>query len=107
MNRSRIIEDIPAKGKNVNTLRVEYHYEKGGMNYFSGNKDQRGIYMCVAPIELSERGWSSMLLASGIKKLVKPMKRFSQKVLDTLPVDEDLKAKLIKHVMDKEGVELV
>ena len=35
-------------------LKVETYYNIGGMNYFSGNAEKRGLYISVSPVSRSE-----------------------------------------------------
>ena len=43
-----------------NNLKVEASYAKGGMNYFNGNREPKGMYISVAASEVSySRGFKS------------------------------------------------
>lgn len=98
-----------AKG-DATHLKVEVYYSKGGMNYFTGTNEARGIYLSVSPVKRTfyEGGGSSESYTafSGVKQHLKDMARFSQKALDDFKVDEELKQKMINHVCEKNGIEL-
>ena len=72
-------------GHEYNTLEIEARYSKGGINYFSGQNEGRGIYIHVSPFFVKyERGFQSkscMLFAKngGFKMLVTPLNRLSTK----------------------------
>jgi hypothetical protein len=62
-------------------------YSLGGINYFSGENNRRGIYLSVTPVTLSDNGGftsESSVMFSGLKMLLKELKRFSKKELDGL-----------------------
>ncbi len=61
-------------------LEVSVRYSLGGMNYFSGRNEGRGFYLSVMPVK-KERGMISTVLFSGIKMLIHPANRFSEKQL--------------------------
>ena len=92
-------------------LKVEVYYSKGGMNYFSGNSEKRGLYLSVSPVSRStdESGrytTESFTAFSGTKRLVKEMVKFSQKALDSYePSKEDID-ELTKHVLEKNSIKL-
>jgi len=86
-------------------LEVEVFYERGGMNYFSGSSEPRGIYVSVSPV--TESGHFRTFTAfSGIKVLALPLKRFSQKVFDAFVPDDGLILKLIDNVLSKNNLKL-
>lgn len=64
---------------------VEVYYSLGGMNYFSGGYNRRGVYVSITPKEVSETGTSQILLSdpnqSGMKMLLQEMPRKSKKTL--------------------------
>lgn len=102
----RIIKELPILNNKANVLEVTLYYTKGGMNYFTGNNEKRGLYLSVTPIEKGEfsRGFSAF---SGVKKHVKEMTRFNQKVLvDFVPNEADVE-QLINHVIQKNNLEVV
>jgi len=59
-------------------LQVSVYYSKGGMNYLSGRSEGRGFYLSVTPVK-KERGCISTVLFSGLKMLIAPANRYSEK----------------------------
>ncbi|GIV43946.1 MAG: hypothetical protein KatS3mg035_1069 [Bacteroidia bacterium] len=86
-------------------IEIEIYYSKGGANYFTGQNEQRGIYVSVSPVTLGEN-FVSYTAFTGIKQLIKPMARFSQKVLNETNVDATELNELIEHVCQKNGIKL-
>lgn len=83
---------------------VGVYYSLGGMNYFTGRVDGRGIYLHVMPVQLS-KGCITFTAFKGIKKLVVPMKRFSAKKFDEAvdtylddPSDNETVVQLYNHI---------
>ena len=62
-------------------LKTEVSYNKGGMNYFSGRTEQRGYYVSVSPVVVSDLGngfkSEKYTAFSGIKRLVMEVGRKS------------------------------
>lgn len=63
-------------------LKIQLYYNKGGENSIYNKNEQRGYYLSVTPLEIEkidnlmiERYW----LYSGIKKLIMPVNRQSEK----------------------------
>lgn len=69
--------------KNGYELKIEVGYEKGGMNYFSGQESRRGYYLYVYPVrrELVDGRVmvESFTMFRGGKKLLKEVARKSDK----------------------------
>lgn len=86
-------------------IEIEVYYSKGGMNYFTSRNEQRGIYVSVSPVTRRENSVSYTAF-TGIKKLIKPMARFSQKVLNETSVEATELNSLIEHVCQQNGIEL-
>lgn len=67
-------------------LNVKVDYEKGGINYFSGQQNARGMYVYIQPVEKKNGMESFMLLGemheTGFKIFVRPMGRKNQKTID-------------------------
>ena len=68
-------------------LKIDVSYSKGGMNYFSGKAERRGIYIHFTEVERSEeRGYASesygLFSGSSFKILALELKRLSQKKLE-------------------------
>lgn len=63
-------------------LKIEVYYNKGGMNYFTGRPEERGYYLSVSPVERSHsNGFTTESYTgfSGVKKLILPVARQSEK----------------------------
>lgn len=67
-------------------LKVQVDYEKGGMNYFSGQESRRGYYLYVYPVQLETVDGriivESFTMFRGGKKLLLEVTRQSQKAYD-------------------------
>jgi len=101
----RLIKKLNILNNRANTLKVELYYTKGGMNYFTGNSEPRGLYLSVSPVTVSD-GSESFTAFSGVKKCVKEMARFNQKQLDTFVVNETEMENLINYVIRKNNLEV-
>ena len=44
---------IKANGPRVNNIKCELYYSLGGMNYFTYEREARGYYLSVSPVERS------------------------------------------------------
>ncbi len=92
------------------TLEVTLCYNIGGMNYFQGVCEKRGYYLSVTPVNIrkSEDGRTqsrSYTAFSGTKILLNEVKRQSEKEFARAKeLAENEKEKLIKHVMEKNGI---
>jgi len=100
--------DYPLKG--YKSVKVSLYYSLGGMNYFTGKVDPRGIYLSVTPVTVNDMGgWisESYTMFSGFKHLVKEINRFSKKQLelckDYLNWENSMVQTLILATADKEG----
>jgi hypothetical protein len=102
MKRERIIEDLP-NGDANHVLRVSVYYKKGGMNYFTGNVEKRGLYLSVSPLEIEdyENGYKTTIYTafSGVATCVKELKRYSEKQLNKYVPDKDLIDKMITQIL--------
>jgi hypothetical protein len=78
----RLIFNSVEEGKGA---AIELYYSKGGANYFSGNRDRRGIYVSIMPVEVTKypNGTSATcsLVTGGIRALVVPLMRKNDKSL--------------------------
>ena len=108
-------EYIPIESEKANHLKVELYYDKGGMNYFTGGTERRGLYLSVSPVTLTkyEGGGSSegYIAFTGTKKLVKELKRFSNKALNEaaeefMAVGNETRENLIKYVCNENDITL-
>ena len=68
------------------TLDVCVFYDEGGSDYMSGHPSLRGYYLSVRP-RTHANGMVKMDLCAGLKALIQPANRFSQKTLDDLAAD--------------------
>lgn len=109
--KDRILKSIPViNNEKVNTLEVKLYYSKGGINYFTGRDERRGLYLSVCPYFIKNfgdgMGSRSYTAFTGVKDCVKETKRFNQKELDTFVVDEEKINFMIKHVIEKNNLEI-
>jgi hypothetical protein len=67
-------------------LKVQVAYEKGGMNYFSGQESRRGYYLYVYPVQIETVDdrvtIESFIMFKGGKKLLMEVGRKSQKAYE-------------------------
>lgn len=101
-------EYIKINSDKATHLKVEVYYSKGGINYFTGSNEKRGIYLSVSPVTRTEyegggasEGYTAF---SGVKQHLKDMARFSQKALDNFILDSKLREDMINHVCEKNGI---
>lgn len=110
MNKTISKEYLEVAQGDATHLKVEIYYSMGGMNYFSGRSEARGIYISVSPVTrtLHEgKFWTESYKGfSGTKQHVKEMNRFSQKIADAFIVDETIKNNLIQIVSQKNEIKL-
>jgi len=98
-DRERILAEESLGGNRW--LVTKLRYDLGGQNYFSGNREPRGYFVCVTP-ETRENGSTSWTLFSGVKDLVQQAKSFSAKTLAEITVPAEHLEKLRQHVLAKE-----
>jgi hypothetical protein len=105
----KYLEVLP-NDKNITHLKVELYYDLGGMNYFSGSVEGRGIKLSVSPVQRSEREngivMESYTAFSGFKKLLKEMARFNQKTCNTFVLSETEEEEIIKVVLNHNWLKL-
>lgn len=69
-------------------LEISVGYEKGGINYFSGEVNKRGAYVYVIPVSRGNGTIRRVLLGdihtAGFKVLVKEMGRKNQKIISDI-----------------------
>ena len=105
--RNRILQEVPITGENANTLVVKLIYNEGGMNWATSREEKRGLYLHVSPVNIQkEKGYQirTTTAFTGVKKLVKEMKRFSRKTLDNFEVDSETLQKVKDYVMGSNGL---
>ncbi len=67
-------------GNEGKVITVSLSYSKGGMNYFTGRTDPRGIWIFIRPIEIKD-GFESFIITEGIGLFVEELKAKSDKKL--------------------------
>jgi len=101
---NRVVRDEPLLGgSSTEFLRVEVFYAKGGTSYFDGGSHPRGYFLSVRPITKEVDGSTSWVMFTGVKHLLAPATRFSEKTLglhvagltDDDPIVEKLKIKVL------------
>ena len=73
-------------GSIYNELKIKVDYQKGGINFFSGNYSDSGVYVYLTPVSRGN-GFESLTLmgsqhTSGYKVLMKQINRKSQKQIE-------------------------
>jgi hypothetical protein len=101
--KNKIIESIPVLGmKNGTHIDVEVGYSRGGMNYFSGETEQRGYYVYVTPV-VRKDGTMSFTLFNGLKKLLLPANRFTTKQFEkAVALSKNDAPEMIRRIIKKE-----
>ena len=87
-------------------IEVAMRYDKGGMNYFSGQNQPRGYYIGVTPVEIAD-GFKSMMACSGYCTCVLPVQRASLR--GELAADDLVRAReaeMVAAVCEKNGLTL-
>ena len=110
MSKNRLIKLIPLKNGRATHLKIQVYYSLGGMNYFQGCSEPRGIYLSVTPVSRTnhEGGMvsESVTAFSGTKEHLVDMPRFNQKKLDNFIIPEKNLTTLLNHVINKNSLEL-
>jgi len=108
MKRTLSVRKV-SKG-NATHVEIDLYYSKGGMNYFTGNVEPRGIYISVSPVIIGTFGTNGVTKSfsafSGIKQCLYQMNRFNQKTLDTFEVEQVKIDELLSVVLNKNHLEL-
>lgn len=90
MNFYQAINPIERAGSEpLNELKVSVRYDKGGVNYFNGNQDKRGVYVHFKPVHRGNNFESCTCLSAnkkenGFKIFVRELGRMSQKQMDDI-----------------------
>lgn len=100
---------IPVKGNDEFThLKVDTYYSIGGMNYFVGESERRGIWLSVTPVQRTQTS-ERYTAFTGSKICLLELKRKSDKALDQV-LKSDLwtskKDLLIQVVLTKNNLQL-
>jgi hypothetical protein len=104
-DRTRILNHLKLKNT-TKVLEIELYYHTGGMNFFAGQSEERGIYLSVTPAEIAKDS-RTITAFSGTKLCLKPIKRFSRKEFNTFTYKSEDLQKLIDHVLRKNKLELL
>jgi hypothetical protein len=93
------------KEVNGQEFKITVDYNKGGINYFSGNTIERGYYLNVTPVKREHKdGYTTETFAvfSGISKFLLPVARQSSKQLDkAIESSKSYIDELINHLISK------
>ena len=70
------------------TLKIRVYYTKGGVNFWNGKTNGRGVYVSVMPVEIShsESGYSSesWMMGQGMAAFVLPLARKNDKAIEAV-----------------------
>lgn len=95
-------------GNETKKLKIEVYYNKGGMNYWNGKVNERGYYLSVQPVELSNSGGvtiESFIMGSGVAKFLMPVKRQSEKAMQqAVELAKSFEAELCTHILNKSNI---
>lgn len=105
--RERLIKTLETEQGTIVEVKVDYRL--GGMNYFTGNLVERGIYLSVTPVRINKSScgkYTTRLYTAftGIVQVLKFMTRFNNNVFDNLHPDEELIEKMVKIVAQKNNL---
>jgi len=97
-----IIKKIPVTGARANTVEVKVSYNIGGMNYFAGAVETRGVYIHVTPYEQYEGG-RVYTGFSGVKSCILECTRYSKKKMQQAVDELDMAwvDNIVDHVINK------
>ena len=103
--------ELKANGKSATHLKCEVYYSLGGMNYFTYERERRGYYASVTPVERKSCGNGVMMEGymafTGTKMLLKEVSRKSAKAeAEAEKIAENAFNRLIDYVLNKNGLEL-
>lgn len=93
--------------KNYDELEISVGYEKGGINYFNGTENKRGIYVYIKPVHRGQMSVSCLLLGNtytcGYKFIVcetaRKNSRKEDMIFSAIEADESLKIEIPKLYM--------
>lgn len=102
---------LKENGQRENFIKISLDYSLGGMNYWNGHNEGRGYYIYVQPVERDERpggfAMEGFMMGSGVKQLVKPVARRSDKAQKEAEALFNAAAiPLVEYVLEKYGLEL-
>ena len=100
-------EYIKVSGRSdVNNLRIDFDYDLGGMNYFTGRVERRGYYISIMPVyrTVREGGWTSESYTAftGVKTcLLEVARKSSKKEQEAQKLFEAEKQKYIDYMLKR------
>jgi hypothetical protein len=111
VNGIRVRVPVANPTEDVTHIEVSVFYQKGGVNYASGNREPGGIYCAVRPVKIAD-GMVSFILFSGTKRLLETAERLNRKRLAAVGerVEADVKMQigstweLVRHVCTAQGI---
>ena len=97
-------------GQEVNYIKVEFYYSKGGMNYMTYKNEKRGYYISVTPVKREDRGsycMESYVGFSGFKDCLLEVTRQSKKAEETArEIFYQEKSRYINYLIERHGLTL-
>lgn len=99
----KYIEIIENHHDKSNFIKLDFHYELGGYNCFTGKEKKRGYYLTIVPVE---RGGNleRFIAFSGVSELLQECTRKSAKAeriaLEKLPAYEKM---MVDYITNKYG----
>jgi len=79
---------ISGGGSTLNKLRISVDYQKGGMNYFTGDYEENGVFVYIQPCSYNNGIIGTTITGKrqtdGYKILLKEIGRKSQKQIDLM-----------------------
>jgi hypothetical protein len=87
-------------------LKIQVFYNMGGMNYFNYKNEERGYYLSVTPVQVERQAngitIESYMAFSGVKELLLPVKRKSEKAeQQAIELAKDRIPVLKQYILDK------
>jgi hypothetical protein len=96
--------------RDANTLKVQVYYSIGGVNWATMREEERGYYFSITPVRIEDHGnykVEETWMFSGIKALILPVKRQSQKRFEQAKaMTDDLMDKHCAAFLADNGLEL-
>ena len=87
-------------------LRVDFSYDLGGYNYFTGKQHPRGYYLTVMPVSKGN-GIESVTAFTGLNFVLKTVKRQSKRAEDeAMQIAEETLRESLAKVLLKNNLEL-
>ena len=74
--------EVRHKLDNGKTLKIETDYQKGGISFYGGMEQPRGIYIHFTEVTIDENGYYSFDLRAAYKVLFKQLSRGSKKQME-------------------------